>query len=717
MSELRPYQRTAIESALQALTNSGSAVLQAPTGAGKTRMATEIIGGAEGPVWFVCHRQEIERQAAKAFAAVGIDFGIVSPRGTPEYDKPVQVASVATLTRRLTDLPPPSLVIWDECHHVAAKSWAEVREQIADAKHLGLTATPERLDGKGLSEWFSELVVSPSTRELIDAGYLSDFRYFAPSEPDLTGAKLRAGDYRKEDVAKAMNVPVLIGDAIAEYRAKAASKRAIVFCASVEASRMLVERFNEAGIPARHADGTTPTAERDEAVAQLASGEIKVLSNVDVFTEGFDLPAIDAVILLRPTKSLALFLQMVGRVLRRAEGKSEALIFDHAGLWLDHDWFDLPISWSLDGGARKRRLAGRTHGPRRCPECKEVRAERAPVCDCGYEFPTGREIGEYDGELREMRGVAPEGCARFEDFAKRFGLSEATIRQYTKKGMPVVRKNIVNISECEIWLKDNPPKRIPPLFVENPESYISVGDFSKLIERTFDFEWYALGIPHASNGWIDKIGGISWVSSRKNLRTNQTKSEDYVSKTEFARIAGLKRCGTVTKLIKSGMPASENGWVIPAVGLAWMKSRKIKTAPPADEQRPGDFESKKDFCRRIGVSITVVKRLEKLGLRTASNGWVHISEGTLFWERNKSFLMRLRDRNTYREHPKALSRRLGISATSAYRLINRSGLKGEDGLADIAVFLEWVRDNTDTPIPPEAWPSANDNPPPAAEAA
>ena len=145
---LRKYQAESVKKTLAALEKFGSAVLQMPTGAGKTKTAMEIVAGHDGIVWFVCHRREIERQTAKAFREAGIEFGIVSPRSKPDYSKRVQIVLVGTLARRVADLPAPSLVIWDECHHVAAKSWAEIREALTDALHLGLTATPERFDGK-----------------------------------------------------------------------------------------------------------------------------------------------------------------------------------------------------------------------------------------------------------------------------------------------------------------------------------------------------------------------------------------------------------------------------------------------------------------------------------------------------------------------------------------------------------------------------------------
>lgn len=647
MSNLRPYQKNAIGSVIAALDANGSAVLQMPTASGKTRTATAIIKDAEKPTWFICHRQEIEEQAAAAFSNAGIDFGVVSPRAKPDYEKPVQIVSVGTLARRIGDLPKPKLAVWDECHHVAAKSWARIREQLEDAQHLGLTATPERLDGKGLSDWFAGIVKGPSIRDLINDGWLSDFRYFAPSEPDLTGARLRAGDYRKEDVAKAMNMPVLIGDAIAEYKQKADGKRALVFCASVEASQELVSRFNAAGIPARHVDGKTSTIERKEAVAALAAGEIKILSNVEVFTEGFDLPAIDAVILLRPTKSLALYLQMIGRVLRTAEGKQEALIFDHAGLWLDHGWFDAGWDWSLEGGARARRLAAQERGPRRCPECKEVRPERAEVCACGYEFPTGREIGECDGVLREVRSVVPEGWETLASFAKRHGVTSAAVRHWRKRGAPI-RGPIIQSDEGDKWVGENVDKSAlkamqatisPRAGLESQKAFASrLG-----VTQSSVWRWKKIhGMP-SIDGSIPVEAALEWVSKNIDIDKSRRRgaarfsTEGKISRKEFATRHGVK---AVDKWIEWGMPF--DGVFVPVKEADLWVRRNI-----SDVQSEGQ----KAFARRLSVGSNRVPVWIRSGLPTTVRGrGIHIQRG-----------------------------------------------------------LEWVRDNTDIEIPPEAWPADNDN--------
>lgn len=659
--KLRTYQRTAIESARRALTKSGSCILQMPTGAGKTRSATEIVAHSRGVIWFVCHRQEIERQVAKAFTAAGIDFGVVSPRGELEPKKRVQIVSVHTLRERLKKLPLPKLVIWDECHHVAAKSWASIRAKLKDARHLGLTATPERLDGKGLGEWFKELVTGPGIAELIKKGFLSEFRYFAPSDPDLTSAKLQAGDYKKSDLGKIMNTPVLIGDAVREYKKNAKGKRALAFCASVEASQALAVHFNKEGIAAAHVDGTTPTAERDLAVQDLAAGKIKVLCNVEVFTEGFDLPAIDAVILMRPTKSPTLLLQMIGRGLRKAPGKDTAIIMDHAGLHRDHAWFADDWHWSLDGGAAKAKRAAVTRGPRRCPECREVRAERVEVCSCGYEFPSGREIGEFDGVLTEVKSrrryrrgppmnvADPAEYCSPPNLARKLGVSQEQIYWAVKNGMPCADNGWPHEKSATEWAKNRgligAPRGVKLTSVKACAVAFGISDFSakKAIQQA----------------GLKKYRGrfFEIKPAHKAIRAYMESSMYFdpglagcERKAHFARRVSTDP-KTLDGWIRRGLPVTKNGWVIVDRAMAWLKARRTHTTayPPRDVSDPRSYISRVKFGALIGYRPSyaheLVSKWVDSGLPCASNGWVHIQRG-----------------------------------------------------------LEWVRDNTNIKIPASAWP-------------
>jgi DNA repair protein RadD len=205
-TKLRDYQQELIDETVEALRDHRSVLLQAPTGAGKTQMAVEVARRhRDKVVWFVCHRHEIVAQTSAALKRSGADsHGVVAPRYPEDPATKIQVCSIAALRHRFKRYPPPDLIVLDECHHVAASSWARLVEHFPDAKLLGLTATPERLDGRSLDDWFEHMIVGPNTRTLIDGGYLSKFKYFAPTIPDLRGVRVKQDEYDRDDLEKAM---------------------------------------------------------------------------------------------------------------------------------------------------------------------------------------------------------------------------------------------------------------------------------------------------------------------------------------------------------------------------------------------------------------------------------------------------------------------------------------------------------------------------------
>jgi len=383
-----------------------SILIQSPTGSGKTAMCAHMIRNAVAKgfrVWFINHRREIIRQSVLTLVeAADLDVGITAAGFPANRNLPVQVCSIQTLARRHPLLTPPDLIIWDEAHHTAAKSWATIHQAYPRAFHIGLTATPERLDGRGLIHWFSNLLVGPSVASLIADGWLAPYRMFAPSAPELAAVHTVAGDYNKKELATVMERSAVVGDAISHYQQHAAGRRAIVFMWSIEASIAMALRFHLAGIPAAHIDGETSHRERDQAIQDFRDGTIKVLSNVDIVSEGFDLPAVEVAVLLRPTQSLALYLQQVGRVLRPQEGKT-ALILDHAGNCRRHGLPDDEHTWSLDG--RPKSSASSDACPvKQCPACYAMIGAAAQVCRyCGFVFEgVPREVDQAEGELVEL---------------------------------------------------------------------------------------------------------------------------------------------------------------------------------------------------------------------------------------------------------------------------------------------------------------------------
>jgi DNA repair protein RadD len=362
-------------------------------------------------------------------------FGIISP-GYPETEAPVQVASVASLAR------PKRLGRWrgkfnfivvDEAHHAVAGSWATALASQLNAHVLGVTATPERLDGRGLREQFDDLVIGPSTAWLTEGGWLSRFTFFEPiaGGPDMSGARIRAGDYALEDVRARMN-GVVVGAAVREYQRLCRGVPAVCFCVDIKHSQAVAEAFRAAGIRAEHLDGDTPKGERRGAIAGLSGGSVDVITNCGLISEGLDVSGIGAAILLRPTASLALYLQQVGRALRPAPGKERAVILDFAGNCARHGLPDERRQWSLDSMPRCERE--RAEGPRlrRCAACGALNAAKAHVCaECGSDLRTPKERQEIELRLRVAKQRELEDMvARMRPFERRLwaGADERRLR-------------------------------------------------------------------------------------------------------------------------------------------------------------------------------------------------------------------------------------------------------------------------------------------------
>ena len=405
---LRSYQELAIVQVRGAFAQHSKVLLVMPTGSGKTVVFSEIcrLASTKGnSVLILVHRRELVTQASDKLTKAGVKHGIIAAGFDPS-DHPVQVASVQTLIRRLNSADfTPDLIIIDEAHHAVAGSWDKIIGRFPNAKIIGVTATPARLDGRGLGSHFSTLVSGPSVKQLTELGFLSRHRVFAPPViADLKGVRTRAGDYASDQLSEAMNRPTITGDAIAHYRKRADGLPAIAFCCSVAHATSVCASFNAAGYRAKLVTGNMPMEERDEAISGLADGRTQVLCSVDVVSEGTDVPAVSAAILLRPTQSEALYLQQVGRILRPQPGKI-AIVLDHVGSTLKHGFVDDVRAWSLDSKPKRQRKDEPAVQVRQCPECFSA-FKPQPVCPmCGHEFPVKerRQLTQREGELREMR--------------------------------------------------------------------------------------------------------------------------------------------------------------------------------------------------------------------------------------------------------------------------------------------------------------------------
>jgi len=404
-----PHQAKMIEEAREAIKAHDGVLIQSPTGSGKTAIGTLITQSANARgrrVVFTVHRDFLIDQTYEAFSKVGLDVTIMAAGTKPRPGALAIVASIDTLRRRVETLDKCDLIIVDECHHLAAAGWEFVFNHLRGhgAKAIGLTATPWRLTGEGLRQFFSYMVRGPSVRWLIDNNFLSDYTAFAPSTPNLSGVHTKMGDFVKSELEAAMDKAAITGDAVQHYLRLAAGKRAVAFCCTVKHSLHVTEQFQAAGVPSRHIDHHTPKAERKEIIAAFRAGEVRLLSSVNIFGEGFDIPSIEAAILLRPTKSLSLHLQQIGRALRTFDGKGKALILDHAGN-LMRPGLGLPdtdYEWSLDGGKKKKKNASLPI--KQCEECFFVYTPPVATCpNCGHVHQVlDRNPEQRDGELQEI---------------------------------------------------------------------------------------------------------------------------------------------------------------------------------------------------------------------------------------------------------------------------------------------------------------------------
>jgi len=356
--ELRQYQQQAIAKVYESLKQHRASLLQLPTGAGKTVVLGRIVLAGnrnQKRVLVAAHRSELVSQIQGTLSRYGLNTSRIQAGHGSDYDNPLQVASVQTLVRRKESIIPPAIIIFDEAHHCTAGTYLQVIEAFPNAKILGVTATPTRMDGKPLGDLFTDLIQVVSVSELIESGFLVPPQYFVgASVIGSAKPKVQMGDYQIKDLSKIVQEVELEGELVGEWLRTANGVPTVVFAVTCEHSRRIVEAYREAGIPAEHIDGNCSATERDRILKDFASGKIKILSNVNIVTEGFDLPEIGCVQLARPTKSVAMAFQMIGRALRPSPGKSEAIILDHAGIYGEHGSVTDPIFWSLDDVAKSQ---------------------------------------------------------------------------------------------------------------------------------------------------------------------------------------------------------------------------------------------------------------------------------------------------------------------------------------------------------------------------
>lgn len=408
--QLRHYQSKAVDDLRHSYARGKKApLLVLPTGGGKTFCFTYLADKAAQKgkrAVVLVHRQELLMQTSRSLDVLGVSHGLISPNFRENPAVPVQVASVQSLRSRINrGHYDPDLIIIDEAHHATAGSWRAIIERFPRAKLLGVTATPIRSDGTGLEEVFDDMILGPSTADLIAEGYLvKPVIYGSPIEVDLKGVRKSGGDYNRKELAARLDKPAIVGSAVEHYRKICPEVPAIAFCASVEHAEHVAQEFRAGGFRAKRLDGMMLDSDRKRAIEELATGKLDVLTSCDIISEGTDIPVVGAAIQLRATDSLGLYLQQVGRALRPYDGKSEAVILDHVGNWRRHGFPDDPREWTLEG-TKAGRKAANDNGPaiKQCDKCFTV-YRPAPCCPaCGFApVVKDRKIEQVEGTLGKI---------------------------------------------------------------------------------------------------------------------------------------------------------------------------------------------------------------------------------------------------------------------------------------------------------------------------
>ena len=408
--ELRDYQIKAINDVHSAWAHGFKRpCVVMPCGAGKSITVADMAKRTtdnKKRVLFLVHRQELCEQIYNTFLSYGVDMTLC------------EIGMVQTISRRLDRMLTPSLIITDENHHCLAASYRKIYDHWSNVCCIGVTATPIRLNGSGLGEVNDCLIIGPTVRELIERNCLSDFDYYAPPVADLSGLKTkRTGDFDPDEIEKALNKPQIYGDVIEYYHELAEGRQAVCYCATISHSKAMAAEFRSKGISAEHIDGDTPKAERKEIIRKFRDGELTILCNVDLISEGFDVPDCSAVILMRPTKSLTLYIQQAMRCMRYKPGK-RAVIIDHVGNVHRFGLPDQNIEWSLS----PKRSPKKTDKSKtdedfnivQCPKCFFTHQPAEACPKCGYVYP-----------VKEERSLKESKEARLERITE-------TVRHYTQ---------------------------------------------------------------------------------------------------------------------------------------------------------------------------------------------------------------------------------------------------------------------------------------------
>lgn len=418
MIELRDYQKESVDLARLSLAGGKKRpLIVLPTGAGKSVVFGEIVSLAcekDKVCLFLVHRRNLVVQFKQTLEDLfGIQAGVIMAGTAFLTGMKVYVSTIQTYSRRLQlddgrlnkFYIEADVILCDEAHTTVSKTYQDVFNHYPESVIIGTTATPMRADQRGLGEVYDDLIDVADAARLTDGGYLAPIKYFVPTILDLSRVGIRLGDYEKKGLAEEVDKPRLVGDIVENWLKLAEGRKTIIFAINVKHSIHIRDEFRRAGIAAEHVDARTPDHEREEVFRQMDHDNVTVLCNVAVYQEGMDCPDISCVVMARPTKSLGLCRQCIGRGMRISDSFPDLVVLDHGGVIEEHGFVTDEVEWTLDGRKiawKKKAKVEKIAKVVQCRACDLVFEGTNKCPDCGTEVKTfGKKIEVVEGDLQE----------------------------------------------------------------------------------------------------------------------------------------------------------------------------------------------------------------------------------------------------------------------------------------------------------------------------
>ena len=448
-----------------------------PTGAGKSiimGVVANICLNKDNKVLALMHRRNLVLQLLKKFKSCNVDSGVIMSKVDSRLFEPVQAGTIQTFSKRIklggSWRHPADVVFIDEAHRSLSKTYQDTLKLYKDKIVIGFTATPTLSSGVGMGNYFQTLIQPVGVRELINQGYLVPSVCYGLTAPDLAGLKKQGDDYEKKGLGERYNNAKLIGDVVKNWNEIAFGLKTMLFAVNVKHSMAIVYEFNKYGIPAEHLDAHSSDEEREATIKRFRAGETFIVSNVDLYTEGTDIPEIECIVLATATKSIGRYLQMVGRGARihPESGKKEFIVLDHGknitGRDDSHGYYEDPIEWTLEG----KKISYKKPAPISPKEKHKMSCEKCNAIFTGSECPRcgtkienyGKKIEALEADLKKMTGGKEKKNKQTELLELDIGVLIGMLKYEAdrlEKGDSWVRANYKNITNNWPPTLDYPP--------------------------------------------------------------------------------------------------------------------------------------------------------------------------------------------------------------------------------------------------------------------